>query len=302
MDSLLLNLGSETETIKRCIICADSNTVVDNRYQKLLGLISPYGIKKCSDCGLRWVSPRPTEKGYSELYKFETYFEGNQAVESYSALAKERRNYFIKRLSRIEKIVATPSSLKILDIGAATGEFVHEAAKRGHYAIGFEISEGAREKAKRQYDIDLIGGNIWDLAEIASFDVIHMNHVLEHFPNPKKELSSSYKLLKKGGLLVVEVPQQFNNDLDRIRRFLQIHKRPAFNNYSFHHTYFFSPATLARFLGKHNFSLISLNTANPDLTPLKPFKWKNLFLRVFLETADKVHKGGNIIEAYARKS
>ena len=38
MDSLLLNLGSETETIRRCIICADSDTVVDNRYKKLLGL------------------------------------------------------------------------------------------------------------------------------------------------------------------------------------------------------------------------------------------------------------------------
>lgn len=302
MGSSLLNLGSDTETIRRCIICADSKLISDNRYKTLLGLIEPYGVKKCSNCGLRWVSPRPTEKGYSELYKFETYFEGRQAVESYSALAIERRNYFIKRLYRIEKIVAMPSSLKILDIGAATGEFVHEAAKRGHDAIGLEISKGAREKAKIQYGIDLIKGNIRDLPGIASFDVIHMNHVLEHFPNPEKELSSSYTLLKHGGLLVVEVPQQFDNDLDRIRRFLHIHKKPTFNTYSFHHTYFFSPATLASLLGKHNFSLISLNTANPDLTPLKPFNLKNLLLRVFLGTADKVHKGGNIIEAYARKS
>jgi len=302
MNSSLLNLGSETETIRRCIICAGGKTISDNRFKELLGLIHPYGVKRCSNCGLRWVSPRPTEKGYSELYKFETYFEGNQAVESYSTLAKERRNYFIKRLYRIEKIFAMPSSLKILDIGAATGEFVNEAAKRGHDAIGLEISKGARDKAKIQYGIDLIEGNIRDLPEIASFDVIHMNHVFEHFPNPERELSSSYRLLKKGGLLVVEVPQQFDNDLDRIRRFFHIHKRPTFNTYSFHHTYFFSPVTLARLLDNHNFSLISIKTTNPDLTPLTPFKLKNLFLRVFLETADKVHKGGNIIEAYARKS
>jgi SAM-dependent methyltransferase len=302
MDSLLLNIGAETETIRQCIICADSDTFIDNRYKKLLGLIDPYGVKKCSKCGLRWVSPRPTAKGYSELYKFEIYFEGKQAVESYSNLAKKRRNYFIKRLCRIEKIFAPHSPLKILDIGAATGEFVHEAVKMGHDATGLEISRGARKKAKLQYGIDLIKGNIGDLPQIASFDVIHMNHVFEHFRNPEKELSSSYRLLKKGGLLVVEVPQQFDNDLDRIRRFLHIHKKHRLNTYSFHHTYFFSPVTLARLLGKHNFSLISLNTANPDLTPLKPFNWKNLLLRLFLETADKVHKGGNIIEVYARKS
>jgi len=302
MISSSLNLGSETETIGQCIICADSKIFCDKRFKALLGLIHPYGVKKCSKCGLRWLSPRPTEKGYCELYKFETYFEGQNAVESYATLAIKRRNYFIKRLCRIEKIAAMPFSLKILDIGAATGEFVYEAVKRGHYAVGLEISEGAREKARKQYNIDLIEGNIWDLPKTDLFDVVHMNHVLEHFPNPAKELSFAYRLLKKGGMLVVEVPQQFENDLDRIRRLLHISKGSTFNNYSIHHTYFFSPATLVRLLDKQNFSVISLNTANPHLTPLKPFNLKNLFLRILLQTADKVHKGGNIIEAYAKKT
>jgi 2-polyprenyl-3-methyl-5-hydroxy-6-metoxy-1,4-benzoquinol methylase len=301
MDNPLQKLGSDTQSIRQCIICADSRLISDNRYKALLGLIEPFGIKKCLKCGLRWLSPRPTEKGYSELYKYETYFEGHRAVESYSTLAKKRKNYFIKRLCRIEKMFAMPSTLKILDIGAATGEFVHEAAQRGHEAIGLEISKGARKKAKTQYGIDLIEENVADLTEVESFDVIHMNHVLEHFSSPEKELASSYCLLKKGGLLVVEVPQQFDNDLDRARRFLHIHKKPEFNNYSLHHTYFFSPTTLVRLLDKHNFSLISLKTANPDLTPLKPFNLENLLLRVFLGAADRVHKGGNIIEAYAKK-
>ena len=120
MDNPLQKLGSDTQSIRQCIICADSRLISDNRYKALLGLIEPFGIKKCLKCGLRWLSPRPTEKGYSELYKYETYFEGHRAVESYSTLAKKRKNYFIKRLCRIEKMFAMPSTLKILDIGAAT--------------------------------------------------------------------------------------------------------------------------------------------------------------------------------------
>jgi 2-polyprenyl-3-methyl-5-hydroxy-6-metoxy-1,4-benzoquinol methylase len=49
------------------------------------------------------------------------------------------------------------TSLTILDVGAATGEFTHVARTRGHDAYGIEISKGARDAAHEHYKLDLSG-------------------------------------------------------------------------------------------------------------------------------------------------
>lgn len=128
-----------------------------------------------------------------------------------------------------------------------------------------------------------------------------MNHVFEHLPLPVEILAACRRMLASKGVLVLEVPLQFYNDLDRLKRILLLNKKPRFNAYSLHHTYFYTPDTLAKLLVKQNFDIESLRTANPHRTPLTPFRFKNLFLRYFLWAADFLHQGGNVIEVYARK-
>jgi hypothetical protein len=106
--------------------------------------------------------------------------------------------------------------------------------------------------------------------------------------------------LAPGGLLILEVPQQFDNDLDRLRRWLRAGgKRPHFDAYSLHHTYFFNPDTMATLLRKAGFQIKSLSTFNQNKTPLWPPTLKNWILRPMLYAADALHRGGNIIEVYA---
>tara|TARA_R110000868_G_scaffold44318_2_gene148153 strand:+ start:1229 stop:1939 length:711 start_codon:yes stop_codon:yes gene_type:complete len=44
------------------------------------------------------------------------------------------------------------------------------------------------------------------------FDVILCNHVLEHIPNDTKAMQELYRVLKKGGFGVFQIPQDLNRD------------------------------------------------------------------------------------------
>jgi len=48
--------------------------------------------------------------------------------------------------------------------------------------------------------------------EDQSFDVIFCNHVLEHIPNDKKAMTELYRVMKKGGWGIFQIPQDLNRE------------------------------------------------------------------------------------------
>lgn len=295
-----MKISRNTETVSHCLICSGTDVFSDSKFNHLLGLVEPYDVKRCCHCGFRWLSPRPTVDANIELYSEENYFDGQNAVEKYSQLAKERAPYFRSRLQKIESYFKSNRQLDILEIGSATGEFVVEAKKIGHRCVGLEFSDDARSQANSKYGIELRSQPV-ESFEGSQFDVIHMNHVLEHLPFPNKTLKECNRILAPQGLLVLEVPQQFTNDLDRLKVVLGLQRNPRFDAYSIHHTYFFTPVTLRRLIEGSGFDVAYLATANLHRTPLSPFNLKNAVLAAYLCLSDKLHQGGNIIEVYARK-
>ena len=45
------------------------------------------------------------------------------------------------------------------------------------------------------------------------FDVVFCNHVMEHVENPLQCMKELYRVMKKGGWALIQVPQDFNRDL-----------------------------------------------------------------------------------------
>ena len=45
------------------------------------------------------------------------------------------------------------------------------------------------------------------------FDVVFCNHVMEHVENPLQCMKELYRVMKKGGWALMQVPQDFNRDL-----------------------------------------------------------------------------------------
>jgi len=228
------------------------------------------------------------------------YFGGTSASPSnYARLVSTRHGYFNARLQALE-VMLGPAPLKILDFGAASGDFVAIARRRGHACDGVELSKDARRTARSAYGIELLSGEEVGKLPTGEYDVVHMNHVLEHMPDPASHLRWCHDQLKPAGVVVIEVPQQFDNALDRLRRALSSGGRnPRFDAYSLHHTYFFSPGNLAGLCRRAGLEVVRHRTFNPAATPLWPVSLRNWILYGLLRPVDAIAAAGNIIEIVA---
>lgn len=294
-DLIDLLLAARTEDVPKCAICA-AGGVRDERWSRLLCLPSPFGVLRCTRCTLRWLSPRPTAKGYDLLYSDRHYFMASD-LPGYAGFAAQRRSLFRSRMRRLKRTGAIQS---ILDFGAATGEFVAIARDEGIRAEGIEFSRDAREAASAKLGITLFSpAELNKLPE--QFDAIHMNHVLEHMPDPAEHLRWCSDRLASGGTIIIEVPNQFDNDADRLRRAVTGGGRQArFDAFSVHHTYFFSPRSLMALVRQAGFDNLHVRTTVTQ--PSGNLSVKRRLLGAALNVANRLHHGGDAIELWARRA
>lgn len=110
------------------------------------------------------------------------------------------------RLQELTKIVGR-AKFSLLDLGCGDGGFVHLAHQVGIVAIGVDKKTGNTTalhstKVKEWF----IHSSIEDFRIRNKFDVVTLYHVLEHVEDSRKVLQKVRTLLKKNGILVLEVP------------------------------------------------------------------------------------------------
>jgi 2-polyprenyl-3-methyl-5-hydroxy-6-metoxy-1,4-benzoquinol methylase len=301
MSSDLSNLP--TEIVEACVNCRRPDSTRDTTFEAWLCLISPYQVRNCAGCGLRWLSPRPTSVGYETVYSSENYFSEQAGVDvAYENVLDARTAHFKKRLASLRNYFPDKNTLNILDYGAATGEFVVSAKQLGHDCVGIEFSADARRLAAENHGIKLYAPD--EHTEMnARFDVIHMNHVFEHMPDPAAHLLFCRNQLTENGLLIIEVPQQFDNHIDRLKRLLgRGGKMPNFGAFSLHHTYFFSTRNLKQLIERSGFVVVhtTTNVAGPRLGGSGTLR--TVVMAALLRCSDWIGRGGDNIEIVARKA
>lgn len=97
---------------------------------------------------------------------------------------------------------------RILDVGCGGGGLLAELQENGHDVVGLESDPAARKiAAERGVTVyDGLGESYPDHIEDDSFDVVLMIHVLEHTVDPIAALENVSRVLKPGGIFVVETP------------------------------------------------------------------------------------------------
>jgi SAM-dependent methyltransferase len=105
------------------------------------------------------------------------------------------------------------AGLTILEIGGAPGHFLAYFAKRfGYSASAIDYSDIGCEKMRENFDIMNLDLTIYtrdifsDLSDLPRFDIVFSTGFIEHFSNLDTVVGKHVELMKKGGILVLGVP------------------------------------------------------------------------------------------------
>ncbi|MBX2931653.1 MAG: class I SAM-dependent methyltransferase [Chitinophagaceae bacterium] len=186
-----------------------SCTLCSNNSFTTIGVVNgndfkQYNLAKCSKCN-HYFTDISSLTDTNILYD-----EGDYKIrDTQKSLFFKIQDAEYKKVLKEIQTLGFSNTSKLLDFGCGKGVFLHIAANNNFKnSIGIETSLPRANYAKEVYGLKVIsefynGGNI----DEDSFDVITMFHVLEHLPNPQTLLQELIQNnLKKGGILVLEVP------------------------------------------------------------------------------------------------
>lgn len=187
----------ETETLVRCPICnyTKSELVItqpDN-------FIPVLYIKKCSRCGVIYLSPRLI---LSSIISIE---DKNEVYNFSPALAQPQIDILVTVVDWLEKNYVKIPGRRLLDIGCSRGLLMEAARRQGWQVSGVEISPEYAQRARDDYGLTVYS-RLDEVPTAQKFDLISAWHVLEHTHEPVKFLQQAAKKLTSGGILAIQVP------------------------------------------------------------------------------------------------
>jgi SAM-dependent methyltransferase len=139
--------------------------------------------------------------------------------------------------------------LTLLDVGSNRGSFARAFLSAAPQAeiVAVEPDERVAQSCAGLERCELLQARIEDAPlETDRFDIIHSCHTIEHLGEPERVLADHWRVLKPGGLLVLDAPNVALLDVDDILEEWFIDK----------HLYHFSARTLMRMVTAAGFAVI----------------------------------------------
>ncbi len=229
------------ERVAGCPVCGcDQRATVYRHLTDSIFHCAPgsWELHRCDRCKSCYLDPRPSpEKIHLAYARYFTHADpGTSREERPAGLRRLRRSFangyrnwrygtkeFPATALGVWAILAFPrarrlvdsgmrfiprafAGARLLDVGAGNGAYLLSVRSAGWEIVGVEPDPAAAAVARRA-GLDVREGNIHSLqgAE-GSFDVITMNHVIEHVHEPRTVLSEAFRLLRPGGILYLETP------------------------------------------------------------------------------------------------
>ena len=184
---------------------------MQNHYGKILNKKNNYKIIDCGTCKFIHILPLPSEKKMINLYKKKYYTKIKpQYIKKYEREIDYWNLVFDEKLDYLETKIKRKTR-SILDVGSGSGFFLKRAKERGWTVNGIEPNKIASNYSKK-IGIPVINDffqNI-DIKNMKKYDAVNLFEVLEHVHNPSELLKKCHRLLKSGGIVAIEVPNDYN--------------------------------------------------------------------------------------------
>ena len=262
-----------------CELCgSDQSEVILQAKERRFGLEGCFTVVRCKKCSLVYINPRPLEEGLRRYYPRDYYayqpapqksglpqrMKGRikaMALEEYKTAPGHsipsprkllRRALSFPLQGRLQGLPDHLSGGRVLDVGCGTGGYLRLLRELGWEVYGVEVDEVACAEAKK-WELDIFHGQLEEAGFPEDcFDLVRMNHVLEHLPRPLRSLKEAKRVLKEGGRLLIEVP-----NVASLSALL-------FGDRWYHldvprHLFHFSPRTLRPLLEKAGFAQVEIS-------------------------------------------
>jgi 2-polyprenyl-3-methyl-5-hydroxy-6-metoxy-1,4-benzoquinol methylase len=260
------------EKLDYCDLCGsrDHEFVFTNNDRMFPDIKGEYKLYECKTCGLSFLnqpSPEVLEKHYSAGYSVYSDSEGTNHSRKIFTLIETLYHYIqlnkdISGFSRVLKFLFSPLSNyfrtvkviekgKYLDVGCGIGYFPLVMKYLGMEPHGVEPAAFDQELSK-YYSLNILNSTLEDAKyENDYFDVISLNHVLEHVPNPSVTIEELYRILKPGGYLIIAVPLKDSLASKIFGKFWAQLDTPR-------HLHLFSTEILKQYARKYNFDIMKI--------------------------------------------
>lgn len=215
---------------KNCPWCDSEKTQMHLWVKDLFLTQESFEIYECLKCGLLFTEPRPDANSIGKYYQSEEYYSHQENKSGFIPKIYES----VKRVNLRHKRKLATKGLKVgkmLEIGCGVGDFLHEMEQKGWNCTGIEPSKEAKAIAKNRVKAHILNPDELASLEDESFDLITMWHVLEHVDNLKEEVMHLQRLLKKGGRLVLALPNYKSADAEFYREYWAAYDVPRHLNH-----------------------------------------------------------------------
>lgn len=232
----------------KCLACNYQNENFTILQVAVPELSKSYDVAFCPECGLGETLhvdaedvQRLNELRYGDV-------EGRLKV-YYTELFHHLQVRYLESLRIIER---WKKGNRLLEVGSNVGFTLNIARRKGYDAYGCEINASIRRISEALYGIPVEQDFF---AMTRSFDVIIMNDVLEHFPDPGLALNQAYRLLDTGGTLFVQLPNAGSSRFKRLQERWEFLMPPD-------HTFHFTVKSLQMLALKNRLEYVWHRTVN----------------------------------------
>ncbi len=260
--------------VDSCAICGGPLSVryrgvKDDRY----GYPDSFDICECEKCKHAQTSPRIVEEYLSELYS--NYYPRNEMDPAELGTLAVDRNNFLTRVRQWLKGENNQGHYRakqgevVLDYGCGTGVSLLELKVAGVDGYGVETDKNV-EKTASYWGLKVCIGELKDDTYPGiKFNLISLNQVIEHIPEPVKLLQLLEKRLSPGGRIVLSFP----NSRSIYRK---LFGKKWINWHIPYHLHHFSRASFEKMVENHGWSCRRWSTVTPNLwTLLQLASWRN---------------------------
>ena len=182
---------------------------------------NPADLVHLNALGYYEVTQKPTPEELRDYYAQRYYQESRSSYQpDYSAAEREHiegklrlRHWVLAQL--LAEADSPPPARTFLDVGCGEGWALDYFQRQGWDVLGLDFSSFSLEQFHPGLRGRLRPGDLYDglqelIAEGRQFDVLWLDNVLEHVLDPAELLRRCHALTRPGGVLLVDVPNDFS--------------------------------------------------------------------------------------------